>query len=314
MYEQSVQANLSTYIQALQLQMQQQQQWGGSQAPNGPYLQQAQAQHCTADGYSGQQSSYNYDAAAAQYFSQHYAGQQGQQQLQAPTGLGAASTQAQQPQQWLTYGSGLHNTQQGQLQQQQAQHPQAYGFSSNQPAHAQQALAAGQHSQQQGANAVHPGAMVPAAVAAVAASAALHRRSLSGASAGNAHAAGMVEAAAGRVIGAGTAPTAAANAQVQSSSAAAAAMSGVALAAGQEGVSIARRASLSQGSGSVLVHGSVSDADLDSLLGLGSALSPSLGPEQLDSNGLQVMGLLDAGESGLLVPPDDLLAQGASRL
>jgi hypothetical protein len=71
---------------------------------------------------------------------------------------------------------------------------------------------------------------------------------------------------------------------------------------------VVRGSSVSQGSGSVLLHGSVSDAELDSILGLSAALSPGLGPEQLTPGGAQdIQQLLGATESGLLLPPDDLL-------
>jgi hypothetical protein len=72
----------------------------------------------------------------------------------------------------------------------------------------------------------------------------------------------------------------------------------------------ARRASLSQGSGSVLLHGSVSDADLDSLLGLGSPLQPADPLEPAGSR--DIRSLLSSGDSGLVMAPDELLLRGLS--
>jgi hypothetical protein len=70
----------------------------------------------------------------------------------------------------------------------------------------------------------------------------------------------------------------------------------------------ARRASLSQGSGSVLLHGSVSDADLDSLLGLGSPVQPA---DQLEPAGSrEIRSLIASGDSGLMMAPDELLLSG----
>lgn len=78
----------------------------------------------------------------------------------------------------------------------------------------------------------------------------------------------------------------------------------------------ARHGSLSQGSGSVLLHGSVDDADLDSILGLGSGFEGAgfEGPVFDAEPGFEPTGsqeirqlLQESSDSAFLLPADDLL-------
>jgi hypothetical protein len=236
---------------------------------------------------------------------------------------------------------GQHQQQHSQLHQQQG-----YGYTYDQAMQLQQQYADGQHMQQQRTHGLHPAAAAAAAVV-VASSAHMHRRSLSGASAASAHAPGITTGAAGagahrrehqqqsallqpgvKAPGAaataaaagayssalGSAPTGVAAAAAAGSDAgrpahAAAALSTPSVATGQtDSIAVVRNSSVSQGSGSVLLHGSISDAELDSILGLSATLTPGLGAEQLTPGGVRdIQQLLGTTESGLLLPPDDLL-------